>query len=166
MNSHACMRLNSVICSGRRNREICSDIGYIKGALLGEKLREQLDDKIDLYAKARGALHSETSTYDNLSVLVDAIFDKYDGLVFIMAAGIVVRVIAAHIRDKRYDPAVVVMDDAGIHAISLLSGHLGGANELTEKWPPLLAPVRLLQQPRMSPTCLRRMCCACAGGGR
>ena len=105
----------------------------LKGALLGEKLHGQLDDKIDLYAKAKGPLHSETAAYDNLSVLVNDIFDKYDGLIFIMATGIVVRVIAPHIRDKRYDPAVVVMDDAGIHAISLLSGHLGGANELTEQ---------------------------------
>jgi cobalt-precorrin 5A hydrolase len=53
-------------------------------------------------------------------------------LVFIMAAGIAVRVIAPHVQDKRYDPAVVVIDDGGNHAISLLSGHLGGANELTE----------------------------------
>jgi len=104
-----------------------------KGAQLGEELRDKLDGNIDLFTKDRGALRSEASLYDNLSVLIDAIFNKYDGLVFIMAAGIVVRVIAPHVRDKRFDPAVVVMDDAGIHAISLLSGHLGGANELTEK---------------------------------
>ncbi len=47
-----------------------------------------------------------------------------------MATGIVVRVIADHIRHKTKDPAVVVVDDAGQFAISLLSGHLGGANEL------------------------------------
>ena len=104
-----------------------------KGAQLGEELRDKLDGNIDLFTKDRGALRSEASLYDNLSVLINAIFNKYDGLVFIMAAGIVVRVIAPHVRDKRFDPAVVVMDDAGIHAISLLSGHLGGANELTEK---------------------------------
>ena len=105
----------------------------LKGAQLGEQLREQLCGKIDLFAKARGALHAETAAYDNLGILTAAIFNKYDALIFIMAAGIVVRVIAPHVRDKRNDPAVVVMDDAGIHAISLLSGHIGGANELTEK---------------------------------
>ena len=47
-----------------------------------------------------------------------------------MATGIVVRVIAPYVSDKRHDPAVVVMDDLGQHAISLLSGHIGGANEL------------------------------------
>jgi len=105
----------------------------LKGALLGEQLRGKMEGEIDLFSKARGALHADTSPYDNLGVLVGAIFHKYDGLVFIMAAGIVVRVIAPYLKDKRYDPAVVVMDDAAIHAISLLSGHLGGANELTEK---------------------------------
>ena len=51
-------------------------------------------------------------------------------LVFIMAAGIVVRTIAPHLADKRTDPAVVVMDEAGRHAVSLAGGHVGGANAL------------------------------------
>jgi cobalt-precorrin 5A hydrolase/precorrin-3B C17-methyltransferase len=54
-------------------------------------------------------------------------------LVFIMASGIVVRTIAPLLRDKRTDPAVVVVDDAGAHAISLTGGHLGGANELARE---------------------------------
>jgi cobalt-precorrin 5A hydrolase len=47
-----------------------------------------------------------------------------------MSTGIVVRIIAPLIRSKLEDPAVVVVDDRGNHAISLLSGHLGGANAL------------------------------------
>lgn len=105
----------------------------LKGALLGEQLRESFAGKVDLFSKSRGGLPEETSPFDTLGTLVGEIFNAYDGIVFIMATGIVVRVIAPHIKDKRYDPAVVVMDDAGIHAISLLSGHIGGANELTEK---------------------------------
>lgn len=58
-------------------------------------------------------------------------FYSLDGLVFIGAVGIAVRAIAPFIKDKIRDPAVVVMDDGGCFAISLLSGHLGGANELT-----------------------------------
>ncbi len=51
-------------------------------------------------------------------------------LIFIMATGIVVRTIAPLLKDKRTDPAVVVLDEKGRYAISLLSGHLGGANKL------------------------------------
>ena len=60
-------------------------------------------------------------------------FEGKDGLVFIGAAGIAGRAIAPFIKSKREDPAVVVVDDKGKYAISLLSGHLGGANELAAK---------------------------------
>ena len=59
-------------------------------------------------------------------------FADSDGLIFIGAAGIAVRAIAPFLKDKKTDPAVVVMDDRGRFAISLLSGHLGGANTLAE----------------------------------
>ncbi|MBI5343885.1 MAG: hypothetical protein HZB83_00860, partial [Deltaproteobacteria bacterium] len=57
-------------------------------------------------------------------------FLSSDGLIFISAAGIAVRTIAPFLRGKHLDPAVVVMDEAGRFAVSLVSGHLGGANEL------------------------------------
>lgn len=57
-------------------------------------------------------------------------WNHYTGLIFIMAAGIVVRMIAPLIKDKYHDPAVVVVDDARRFAVSLLSGHEGGANRL------------------------------------
>ena len=65
-----------------------------------------------------------------LKALIGELWKKYDGLVLIMATGIVVRMIAPLLESKETDPAVVVMDDAGRFAIALLSGHLGGANEL------------------------------------
>lgn len=57
-------------------------------------------------------------------------FSQADGLVFIGAAGIAVRAIAPFVRDKQTDPAVVVLDELGRYAVSLLSGHAGGANRL------------------------------------
>ena len=57
-------------------------------------------------------------------------WNEYDGLVMVMASGIVVRHVAQLCRAKGSDPAVVVCDAAGNYAVSLLSGHLGGANRL------------------------------------
>lgn len=100
------------------------------GAILAGNLAQKLNCQSDLYAKIDRDADVPAQYYDSLSRLVDSIYNAYDGLIFIMATGIVVRVIAPHIRDKRVDPAVVVMDEAGENAISLLSGHIGGANEL------------------------------------
>ncbi len=58
------------------------------------------------------------------------LFQQYDSLVYIMAMGIVMRCIAPWLQHKSTDPGVVVLDEKGTFAISLLSGHLGGANEL------------------------------------
>ena len=57
-------------------------------------------------------------------------WERADALVFVMAAGIVVRNIAPYIQSKTTDPAVLVLDQNGQFVISLLSGHLGGANAL------------------------------------
>lgn len=68
-----------------------------------------------------------------LQQLVHQIFKQYDGLVFVMAMGIVVRMIAPYIHDKHTDPAIVVVDDVGRFVISMLSGHEGGANQLAHQ---------------------------------
>ena len=61
------------------------------------------------------------------------IMREYNTIVFISAAGIAVRYIAPYIKTKDVDPAVIVIDESGKFVISLLSGHLGGANEIAEK---------------------------------
>ncbi|MBP2627080.1 MAG: cobalamin [Firmicutes bacterium] len=104
------------------------------GALLGTRLADKLSDhgnQVDIFAK-HGRNPLCATSYKLLSTLIADIFPRYEGLIFIMATGIVVRVIAPYIQDKRIDPAIVVMDEQGQYAISLLSGHIGGANELTE----------------------------------
>lgn len=65
--------------------------------------------------------------------LLPRLFAKTEQLVCIMATGIVVRLLAPHLRGKEYDPGVVVMDEKGGFAVSLLSGHLGGGNRLAEE---------------------------------
>jgi cobalt-precorrin 5A hydrolase/precorrin-3B C17-methyltransferase len=68
-----------------------------------------------------------------LAGIVADVFPNYDGIVFLMATGIVVRLLAPHLTDKYHDPAVVVVDDAERFAVSLLSGHEGGANRLAAR---------------------------------
>ena len=87
------------------------------GCTLGARLAQAL--AADFYA-SKGQL-AET---------MRRVWNQYEGIICIMAAGIVVRTIAPLLQDKYHDPAVVVCDEQGQFAISLVSGHLGGANEL------------------------------------
>lgn len=65
--------------------------------------------------------------------LLPSLFKKYKGIILIISLGAVVRMIAPILKDKKTDPGVVVIDDKGENVISVLSGHLGGANELTRE---------------------------------
>lgn len=60
-------------------------------------------------------------------------WQKQDAFIFIGAMGICVRTIAPFVNDKHEDPAVVCVDSMGLNAISVLSGHIGGANDLTRE---------------------------------
>ncbi|MBF0376398.1 MAG: cobalt-precorrin 5A hydrolase [Desulfamplus sp.] len=68
--------------------------------------------------------------FDKLAVMFQQHFTSYDAHICIFSTGIAVRMVAPLIKSKVSDPAVVVIDDKGFHAISLISGHIGGANEL------------------------------------
>ena len=64
---------------------------------------------------------------------IQLLFKDYDYLICIMATGIVVRSLDGVLKDKRYDPAILVLDEKARFVISLLSGHIGGANDLTRE---------------------------------
>lgn len=83
-------------------------------------------------------------TFARLSVAVEENFHQYGGHIFIMATGIVVRTIAPLLRHKTVDPAVVVVDDQGRFAISLVAGHLGGANQLAARTARILGGVAVI----------------------
>ncbi len=92
-----------------------------RGEALAKKLAAGLraDWDVGLYAP-RG----------NLAAVAAELFPASDALIFVGACGIAVRAVGPLLRSKLSDPAVVVVDELGRHAISLLSGHIGGANAL------------------------------------
>ncbi len=72
-------------------------------------------------------------TGEKFSTALATAWPRHDAFICIMASGIVVRALAPLLADKKTDPCVVVMDEQGSFAISLLSGHLGGGNELARQ---------------------------------
>ena len=81
-------------------------------------------------------------------------FAAADALVFVGAAGIAVRAIAPHCQSKATDPAVVVLDECGRFAVPLLSGHLGGANDLACRLAAACGAVPVITTRPMPTACL------------
>ena len=107
------------------------------GVRLALRLFDALDGKGTIFFPERFR-EQETEEYEAqyFNRLADAMceaFGRYDTIVCVMATGIVVRMIAPYVENKLYDPAVLVFDEQGRHGISLLSGHVGGANECTRR---------------------------------
>jgi cobalt-precorrin 5A hydrolase len=100
------------------------------GAALAARIAAALPDADVFGTDKLDRLPEAAVRFGSLAQAVAAHFHRYGGHVFIMATGIVVRTVAGRIVHKTEDPAVVVVDDRGTFAISLLSGHLGGANRL------------------------------------
>lgn len=104
----------------------------------GSRLNRQVSQALtlqgydcDSYAIKKYASAYELQTLEiPLQEWTKEMFQKMDGILFIGATGIAVRSIAPFVQSKTKDPAIVVMDEKGVFAISLMSGHLGGANEL------------------------------------
>jgi cobalt-precorrin 5A hydrolase len=76
---------------------------------------------------------SDRQVFNRLSEAVAEQFHAYDCHVFIFSTGIAVRIVAPLLVSKLTDPAVVVVDDRGLHAVSLVSGHIGQANLYTRQ---------------------------------
>ena len=91
---------------------------------------EKLEIKTSLYSPEQCVQGWATPLDMRLGEFVKEIFGKVDAIIAVMAAGIIVRAIAPCLKSKLTDPAVVCVDVSGRFAISLLSGHYGGANEL------------------------------------
>lgn len=92
-----------------------------EGEAIANTIKELQDYEVTLFSKEIYKEHLEK------------IFGDYEGVIFISSTGIAVRICSKFIKDKSIDPAVIVIDDLCRYCISLLSGHLGGANILAQK---------------------------------
>ena len=99
-----------------------------KGRALSETIKEKMPEEV--LCVCRKGMHKDTSGGESLSALCQNAFEEKTALLFIGAMGIAIRLIAPFVRDKMTDPPVIVMDETGTFCIPVLSGHIGGANEL------------------------------------
>lgn len=103
------------------------------GKEYAQKLNEKLEGtEIDVFTLKKFEVEGTIQIEDFTNELAEK-FNFYDAHIFIMASGIVIRKIANLIGTKDKDPAVLLIDEGKHFVISLLSGHLGGANELTQE---------------------------------
>lgn len=108
-----------------------------RGFALGDRLRAGLAQQgwqVEVYGKSRymGDEGQTGQVKESVGQWTGENFSRLDALIYVGACGIAVRSIAPHIRHKTTDPAVAVVDERGKFSISLLSGHIGGGNDLAQ----------------------------------
>lgn len=102
------------------------------GINIAAKLKEIFPDW-NVYAPSKFSNDKEIIWYSEpTSEKIIELFKNNKALICLFSLGAVIRLIAPHLKDKKNDPAVIVIDDKTNFVISVLSGHLGGANELTQ----------------------------------
>ncbi|WP_295616094.1 cobalt-precorrin 5A hydrolase [uncultured Intestinimonas sp.] len=107
-----------------------------KGADLAGRLARALEkegDRCETAFPRRLAGELGAAAYPDLKGWTAERFPQVDGFVFVGACGIAVRAVAPLLRDKFTDPAVVAVDELGRFAVPLVSGHVGGANDLARR---------------------------------
>ncbi|MDJ1499031.1 precorrin-4 C(11)-methyltransferase [Xanthocytophaga agilis] len=102
-----------------------------RGVTLG--LIVQKEFQKSALVSTRSSTKTEVQSITSIADFLQTSFHSFDAFIFIGALGICVRSVAPYIQDKKEDPAIVNIDDHGKFAQSVLSGHIGGANELTHK---------------------------------
>ena len=102
-----------------------------KGLNLALRLAEFTGGEV--FAPERFSREGVNVIASSLNVWAGKMFREVRALIFVSACGIAVRAIAPHVADKMTDPAVIAVDEVGKFVVPLLSGHVGGANELARK---------------------------------
>ena len=104
------------------------------GVNIGGKLKE-LFPNWNIFAPSKLSNENNSITWysEPTSDKIIELFKNSNALICLFSLGAVIRLIAPHLKDKKTDPAVIVIDDKMTFVISVLSGHIGGANELTQE---------------------------------
>jgi len=104
------------------------------GINIGEKLKE-LFPNWEIFAPVKLSNENNSIIWysEPTSDKIIELFKNSNALICLFSLGAVIRLIAPHLKDKKTDPAVIVIDDKTNFVISVLSGHIGGANELTQE---------------------------------
>ena len=105
------------------------------GATMARKLAGSLDREFTLFIDRRFREDADSGeTFDlPLRPVVEQAFAEYSSLVLFLSAGATIRLLAPLLESKQVDPAVVCVDDAGSFCVSLISGHVGGADGLAQE---------------------------------
>ncbi len=102
------------------------------GIEIGSKLKKIFPDWV-VYAPSKFSNNEEFHWYsEQTSQKIIELFKNSTALICLFSLGAVIRLISPYLKDKKTDPAVLVIDDKANFVISVLSGHLGGANELAQ----------------------------------
>ena len=111
-----------------------------QGAALAERLSDSLGDDASLYLDRRfadlpcGGPRIEAAIFDlPLRPVLSKVWDEFEAMVLFLPVGAAVRLVAPLLQDKRRDPALVCVDDGGRFAVSVVSGHIGGADALAQR---------------------------------
>jgi len=104
------------------------------GINIGERLKE-LFPNWDIFIPSKLSNENKSITWysEPTSDKIIELFKNSNALICLFSLGAVIRLIAPYLKDKKTDPAVIVIDDKTNFVISVLSGHIGGANELTQE---------------------------------
>ena len=132
----------SIICPSPKGKEIALKLKESFNGRLSIKENNSSQDQINNWK-------SEMNTFAygedfNLKTITKEAMNNSEGVIFISSTGIAVRAIAPFLEGKDKDPGIVVVDLSGKYAINILSGHLGGGNELTYKVSEILNSIPII----------------------
>ncbi|SEA88556.1 precorrin-4 C(11)-methyltransferase [Pedobacter hartonius] len=115
-----------------KEEKVCVVTFTDRGLAIGKIIQKEFQ-RSKLYTTRQTDYTKDVLKLENLDVLLKDKFQRFDVWIFVGALGICVRSIAPYIQDKLTDPAVINIDEQGRFVQSVLSGHAGGANDLTKR---------------------------------